>query len=205
MPDLRIESMRILVVDDNNTVRTGIRSLLRSLGGFLVCGEAAGGVAAVEKDRELRPDVILMDVSMPRMDGLQAARIIRRELPETKVIIVSQNDPAIVRAQAANVQADAFIAKADLANAHRATEIAPRSLRPRNRNPGSPSKRPSLCPAIPAGRQARPGPSGEQRGRSGQTAGLDAKNLCSRSGIHRSSLASVQNGGHGRSSASRRS
>ena len=106
--------MRILLVDDNATVRRGIRSLLSERPEWSVCAEAADGVEAVEKAKELRPDTVLMDVSMPRMDGLQATRIIRRDLPHTKVIIISQNDPSLVSQQANEVQANGFVSKAEL-------------------------------------------------------------------------------------------
>jgi CheY-like chemotaxis protein len=81
---------------------------------FVVCGEAVDGVAAIEKAKELRPDAVLMDVAMPRMDGLQATRAIRRQVPGAKVVIVSQNDPVLVRQQTADVGAHGFIAKGDL-------------------------------------------------------------------------------------------
>ncbi len=108
--------MRILLVDDNQGVRRGIRSLLSSRAEFSICGEAADGVEAVERARILQPDAVLMDIAMPRMDGLQAARVIRRELPETKVIIVSQNDPAVMRRQAAEVEAHGWVGKGDLSH-----------------------------------------------------------------------------------------
>jgi YesN/AraC family two-component response regulator len=80
-------SVRILIVDDNETVRRGLRSFLSSRKDFSICGEAADGLDAIEKAKSLHPDVVLMDITMPRMSGLDATRIIRRELPESKIII----------------------------------------------------------------------------------------------------------------------
>ena len=108
-------SLRILIVDDYETVRGGVRSLLSSRRDWVVCGEAGDGLEAVEKAKSLRPDVVLMDISMPRMNGVEATRIIRREVPESKVIIVSQNDPAVVSRQAAEIGAGGYVNKADLA------------------------------------------------------------------------------------------
>ena len=95
--------LHILLVDDQPSVRNGIRSLLGARPDWKICGEASDGLEGVEKARELHPDIVLMDVSMPRMNGLDAARILRKELPRTKVVIVSQNDPAIVSIQAREV------------------------------------------------------------------------------------------------------
>ncbi len=78
-------SGQILIVDDHEVVRRGIRSLLSSRPGWKICGEAVDGLDAIEKAKALRPSVILMDISMPRMNGIEAARIIRNELPESKV------------------------------------------------------------------------------------------------------------------------
>ncbi len=103
--------MRILLVDDTEVVRRGLRSLLASRANWLVCGEAVDGLDALEKAKTLRPDVVLMDISMPRMNGLDATRIIRRELPETKVVIVSQNEGPIIHRHAQEVDAAASIAK----------------------------------------------------------------------------------------------
>jgi PAS domain S-box-containing protein len=110
-----VDSLRILIVDDHETVRQCIRSLLASRASWIVCGEAANGLEAVEKAKSLEPDIVLMDLSMPVMDGIQAAGILRREVPQSEVVIVSQNDPAIVRDQSAKVGAAAYLAKGNLA------------------------------------------------------------------------------------------
>ncbi|HWO34115.1 MAG TPA: PAS domain S-box protein [Candidatus Acidoferrum sp.] len=112
-----MSSLRILVVDDQEPIRRGLRTLLESRSDWSICGEAKDGAEAVAKAKELRPDVILMDLSMPRMNGLDATRIIRREVPESKVVIVSQNDPTVVRRQARDLDAAAYVAKADLSQA----------------------------------------------------------------------------------------
>jgi CheY-like chemotaxis protein len=106
--------MRILIVDDSELMRRGIRSLLGKRTDWLVCGEAKDGLEATEKARELRPDVVLMDLSMPRMGGAEAIRILRAEFPDTAVIIVSQNDPDVLRRHAAELGAYGYIAKGDL-------------------------------------------------------------------------------------------
>jgi PAS domain S-box-containing protein len=109
-----LSSLRILLVDDQEAFRRGVRSLLASRPDWSICGEAEDGADAVAKAKALRPDVVLMDVSMPRMNGLEATRIIRRELPKAKVVIVSQNDPTLVRRQARDVDIAAFVDKADV-------------------------------------------------------------------------------------------
>ena len=106
--------VRILVVDDHARVRRSIQSLLESREGWLVCGEAADGLQAVEQAKLLRPDLIIMDMSMPNMNGLDATQIILREIREARILIISQNDPSIVRRQAIEACAHGFIEKSNL-------------------------------------------------------------------------------------------
>jgi PAS domain S-box-containing protein len=106
--------VRLLIVDDHAAVRHGIRSLLALRADWSVCGEAADGIEAVEMAQRLRPDVVLMDLSMPRMNGVEATRMIRSELPSAQVILVSQNEPSVVGRHAAELGARGYVSKATL-------------------------------------------------------------------------------------------
>ena len=87
-----MKKIRVLIVDDHTLVRDGIRSLLALLADVEVVGEASNGKEALEKVKELVPDVVLMDLAMPVMGGLEATRRIRKEFPGTKVIALTQYD-----------------------------------------------------------------------------------------------------------------
>jgi PAS domain S-box-containing protein len=103
--------MRILVVDDHQIVRCGVRRLLEAKEGFEVCGEAADGREAIAKARELRPDTIVMDISMPNLNGLDATRQLRHLLPETRIVILSQHDSSEMVRQALNAGAHGYVVK----------------------------------------------------------------------------------------------
>ena len=83
--------MRILLVDDHALFRAGVASLLRAWGAEVV-GEASDGREAVDQARRLRPDLVLMDITMPVCDGLEATVLLKAELPETKVVMVTVSD-----------------------------------------------------------------------------------------------------------------
>ena len=106
--------VRILVVDDYEPVRRRIQTLLASRKGWCVCGEAPDGIRAVAEAKSLRPDLIIMDVSRPNMNGLDAARIILREVRDSRILIITQNDPEIVRREAIEVCAQGFIEKSHI-------------------------------------------------------------------------------------------
>jgi PAS domain S-box-containing protein len=103
--------MRILVVDDHELVRRGICSVLATEPSLTLCGEAVDGQDAVEKTKTLHPDIVVMDVSMPRLNGLDATREIKRLLPDVEIVIVSQHEaPEMVR-QAFNAGARGYVVK----------------------------------------------------------------------------------------------
>src|SRR3990172_2721517 len=83
--------MRVLLADDHSLFRAGIASLLRAWG-MEVVGQASDGFEALEQTRKLQPDLVLMDIRMPRCNGLEATRLIKAEMPEVKIVIVTVSD-----------------------------------------------------------------------------------------------------------------
>jgi DNA-binding NarL/FixJ family response regulator len=103
--------IRVAVADDQALVRSGFAVLLRSAGDIEVVGEAANGREAVELARTQRPDVVLMDIRMPEMDGLEATAVIAAELPETRVLILTTFDLDEYVFQALRAGASGFLLK----------------------------------------------------------------------------------------------
>lgn len=102
---------RILIADDHEVMRRGVRGLLESHNEWAVCGEAFGGREAVVKSRELRPDLIIMDINMPGLTGIAAAQQIRRENPLAKILFFSVHESAQTVREVINAGAQGYVAK----------------------------------------------------------------------------------------------
>jgi DNA-binding NarL/FixJ family response regulator len=107
--------LRILVADDHELVRRGIRGLLRARRGWTVVGEAMNGREAVEKANRLKPDVAILDISMPDLDGLQATRRIREAVPTTEVVVLTMHESDQMVRRVLDAGALGYVLKSDLA------------------------------------------------------------------------------------------
>jgi DNA-binding NarL/FixJ family response regulator len=106
--------MRILIADDSELIRRGIGILLAKEQSWQVCGEASDGPEALRKVRELRPDLVLLDISMPGANGFDASRQMRQEIPGTKILIISHHDAAQMWSSALEAGADGCLDKSRL-------------------------------------------------------------------------------------------
>src|SRR5579862_3661684 len=113
-------SLRILIADDKPLVRVGLRMLVELHDGWIVCGEAADGLEAVEKATNLKPDVILLDISMPKLDGLSALPTIRKQIPDSDIVILTLHESLDMARIAADAGARAYVTKSRLS-----TELVP--------------------------------------------------------------------------------
>jgi CheY-like chemotaxis protein len=106
-------SKRILVVDDNAPIRGLVREVIESRPGFEVCGEATDGLEGIEKGRELKPDLIVMDFVMPGINGLQAAVVLHQIVPNTPIILLTFYKDAISRDLAHAAGVSSILSKPD--------------------------------------------------------------------------------------------
>ncbi len=107
--------MRILIADDSELIRRCVSALLSAEPAWEICGEAPDSAEALRKARALQPNLILLDISMPGIGGLEVARHLRRELPETKIVVMSQHDPRHMRERVIDAGGDACLDKGLLA------------------------------------------------------------------------------------------
>ena len=105
--------LRILIADDNATVRKLLREFLESEPGWTVCGEADDGNDALAKAVKLRPDLLLLDISMPELGGWQACRSIRAQLPELRILIITEHDPDLMQVAVLAEGVHGFVAKSE--------------------------------------------------------------------------------------------
>src|ERR1700733_530799 len=110
-------SLRILVADDKPLVRYGLRILVERHDDWIVCGEASDGLEAVEKAADLKPDVVLLDISMPKLDGLSAVPLIREKIPDSDIVILTLHESLDMARIAAKAGARAYVTKSSLSTA----------------------------------------------------------------------------------------
>ena len=103
--------LRILIVDDEKTVRSAVQKLLGTRAEWTVVGEATDGADAVGKARELEPDVVIMDVTMPQMNGLEATPEIKKALPAVEILIFTQHDSSQILREAEKAGASGCLLK----------------------------------------------------------------------------------------------
>jgi DNA-binding NarL/FixJ family response regulator len=108
-----MDKVRILVADDHEVVRRGIRTLLEAQPGWEVSSEAATGREAVEKVKQLKPDVVVLDISMPELNGLEATRQILKVAPKTEVLIMTMHHSEEIVRQVLQAGARGFLLKSD--------------------------------------------------------------------------------------------
>src|SRR5277367_2315594 len=108
-------AVRILLVDDHPIVRQGLRTLLEGRSGWEVVGEASDGLEAVDKVISLKPDVVVLDVTMPRMNGLEACRAIRQKTSALEVLFVTQLDSPQMMREALEAGARGYVVKSNAA------------------------------------------------------------------------------------------
>jgi len=103
----------VLIVDDNEIIRRGLRELFTAEPDFDVCGEAENGREAIEKAQELHPDLIVLDLSMPVMNGIDAARVLRKLMPTLPLIIFSEYSDVLSEAEARSAGVSALVSKSE--------------------------------------------------------------------------------------------
>jgi DNA-binding NarL/FixJ family response regulator len=105
--------IRILLADDHNVVRKGLRGTLEEYDGWMVCGEASNGREAVRLALELKPDIVVLDLTMPELNGIEATRQIKKSLPQAEILIFTMHETEEMILSAFEAGARGFVLKSD--------------------------------------------------------------------------------------------
>jgi len=108
-----VKEIHIVVADDHEVVRKGLRAILEAQDGWEITGEAATGREAVELAKEYRPDVVVLDITMPELNGLEATRQILKAVPTTEVLILTMHEPEQVVQEVLDAGARGYVLKSD--------------------------------------------------------------------------------------------
>jgi len=108
-----MSNLRILIADDHDLVRKGLRMLIEEHPGWTICGEARSGREALEQATQCSPDVVVIDVSMPDLNGLEATRLIRKSCPKSEVLIITHHDSDEIAAEVLSAGARGYVLKSD--------------------------------------------------------------------------------------------
>jgi DNA-binding NarL/FixJ family response regulator len=110
-----LSELRILIADDHELIRRGVRTLLEAEPGWKVVAEASDGQEAFEKAKETKPEIVVLDIGMPRLSGLEAARRLKRIFPQIKVLMLTMHDSERLAWEVLNVGALGYVTKSDTA------------------------------------------------------------------------------------------
>jgi len=108
-----MSNLQILIADDHDVVRKGLRMLIEERPGWIVCAEARSGREAVTLAAEHQPDIVVLDVSMPDLNGLEATRLIRKAAPKSEVLVITHHDSDEMAAQVLEAGARGYVLKSD--------------------------------------------------------------------------------------------
>jgi DNA-binding NarL/FixJ family response regulator len=108
-------SLRVLIADDHESVRKGVCVILGTRGDIEVCGEASNGREAIDKAKELQPDLIILDITMPVLSGIDAAEVIRTALPHVPILFLSMHQSRQIVAEAKRIGVQGYVRKSEAA------------------------------------------------------------------------------------------